>query len=227
MRPFSFQPPPISSLTSWAEHHITSYPEQSIISWATYHILSRASYHNYICHIKYINTVVVAVPTCNRVILVRYSPNLQHVLSKPANQNAESNHFLPCQIRGLQSANTKLLLSLVPLIAFVSLTTFYKIISKWHNLFGKTFSVTCRYNGRDQNPQPRTRFSQKVSGNFLTEKGGGAVSPIRGCSHITSAKNRGSSPPPPPSVSNGQHLADPPSPLVSLRQHFPAGPIVQ
>ena len=108
MRPFSFQPPPISSLTSWAEHHITSYPEQSIISWATYHILSRASYHNYICHIKYINTVVVAVPTCNRVILVRYSPNLQHVLSKPANQNAESNHFLPCQIRGLQSANTKL-----------------------------------------------------------------------------------------------------------------------
>ena len=45
--------------------------------------------------------------------------------------------------------------------------------------------------------------------------------------------------PPPPSVSNGQHLADPPSPLrqqwsafslpplVSLRQHFPAGPIVQ
>ena len=32
--------------------------------------------------------------------------------------------------------------------------------------------------------------------------------------------------PPPPSVINGQHLAYPPSPLVSLRQHFPAGPIV-
>ena len=48
----------------------------------------------------------------------------------------------------------------------------------------------------------------------------------RGCSHITSAKNRGSYTPPPPSVSNGQHLAYPPSPLVSLRQHFPAGPIV-
>ena len=36
---------------------------------------------------------------------------------------------------------------------------------------------------------------------------------IRGCSHITSAKTRGSYTPPPPSVSNGQHLADPPSPL--------------
>ena len=46
----------------------------------------------------------------------------------------------------------------------------------------------------------------------------------RGCSHITSAKNRGSYTPPSPSVSNGQHLAY--SPLVSLRQHFPARPIV-
>ena len=35
---------------------------------------------------------------------------------------------------------------------------------------------------------------------------------IRGCSHIMSAKNRGSYTPPPPSVSNGQHLAYPPSP---------------
>ena len=35
---------------------------------------------------------------------------------------------------------------------------------------------------------------------------------IRGCSHITSAKIRGSWTPPPPSVSNGQHLASPPSP---------------
>ena len=34
---------------------------------------------------------------------------------------------------------------------------------------------------------------------------------LRGCSHITSAKNRGSYTPPPPSVSNGQHLTDPPS----------------
>ena len=31
---------------------------------------------------------------------------------------------------------------------------------------------------------------------------------IRGCSHIMSAKNRGSYTPPPPSVSNGQHLAN-------------------
>ena len=38
--------------------------------------------------------------------------------------------------------------------------------------------------------------------------------PIRGCSHIMSAKIRGSWTPPPPSVSNcnGQHLAYPPSP---------------
>ena len=35
---------------------------------------------------------------------------------------------------------------------------------------------------------------------------------IGGCSHITSAKIRGSWTPPPPSVSNGQHLAYPPSP---------------
>ena len=35
---------------------------------------------------------------------------------------------------------------------------------------------------------------------------------LRGCSHITSAKIRGSWTPPPPSVSNGQHLAYPPSP---------------
>ena len=37
----------------------------------------------------------------------------------------------------------------------------------------------------------------------------------RGCSHITSAKNRGSYTPPPPSVSNGQHL---PYPLPPLRR---------
>ena len=35
---------------------------------------------------------------------------------------------------------------------------------------------------------------------------------FRECSHITSAKIRGSWTPPPPSVSNGQHLAYPPSP---------------
>ena len=38
---------------------------------------------------------------------------------------------------------------------------------------------------------------------------------IRGCSHITSAKTWT---PPPPSVSNSQHLAYPPSPLVSNAQ---------
>ena len=55
-----------------------------------------------------------------------------------------------------------------------------------------------------------------------------AMSPlfIRGCSHITSAKIRGSWTTPPPLVSNGQHLAYPPSPLVSNGQHltYPPSP---
>ena len=38
---------------------------------------------------------------------------------------------------------------------------------------------------------------------------------LRCCSHITSAKIRGSWPPPPPPVSNGQHLAYPPLPPSS------------
>ena len=41
------------------------------------------------------------------------------------------------------------------------------------------------------------------------------VDMIRGCSHITSAKIRGSWTPPPPSVSNGQHLAYPSSAFIS------------
>ena len=48
---------------------------------------------------------------------------------------------------------------------------------------------------------------------------------IRGCSHITSAKNRGSYTPPPPSVSNGQHLADPPSPLRQQWSAFSLPPL--
>ena len=43
---------------------------------------------------------------------------------------------------------------------------------------------------------------------------------LRGCSHITSAKIRGSWTPPPPSVSNGQHLAYPPSPPRQLSSAF-------
>ena len=43
--------------------------------------------------------------------------------------------------------------------------------------------------------------------------------PLRGCSHITSAKFGGFQTPPPPLVSNGQHLPDPPSsPIVSICQ---------
>ena len=37
---------------------------------------------------------------------------------------------------------------------------------------------------------------------------------IRGCSHMTSAKNGGLQTPPPPLVSQSQKLAYPPSPLV-------------
>ena len=48
---------------------------------------------------------------------------------------------------------------------------------------------------------------------------------LRGCSHITSAKIRGSWTPPPPSVSNGQHLAYPPPPLVSNGQHLAYPPL--
>ena len=44
---------------------------------------------------------------------------------------------------------------------------------------------------------------------------------IRGCSQITSAKNRGSYTPPPPSVSNGQHLACPPTPSSAFVSIFP------
>ena len=51
------------------------------------------------------------------------------------------------------------------------------------------------------------------------------VTQVRGCSHITSAKNRGSYTPPPPSVSNGQHLADPPSPLRQQWSAFSLPPL--
>ena len=51
---------------------------------------------------------------------------------------------------------------------------------------------------------------------------------IRGCSHIMSAKNRSSETPPPPSprasVSNGQLLADPPSPPRQLSSAFARRP---
>ena len=47
---------------------------------------------------------------------------------------------------------------------------------------------------------------------------------VRGCSHITSAKIRGSWTPPPPLVSNGQHLAYPPSPPRQLSSAFARRP---
>ena len=47
----------------------------------------------------------------------------------------------------------------------------------------------------------------------------------RGCSHIMSAKNRGSYTPPPPAVSNGQHFADPPSPLRQQWSAFSLPPL--
>ena len=48
---------------------------------------------------------------------------------------------------------------------------------------------------------------------------------LRGCSHITSAKIRGFLTPPPPSVSNGQHLAYPPSPPRQLSSAFARRPL--
>ena len=52
-----------------------------------------------------------------------------------------------------------------------------------------------------------------------------ATGALRGCSHITSAKNRGSYTPSPPSVSNGQHLAAPPSPLRQQWSAFSLPPL--
>ena len=51
-----------------------------------------------------------------------------------------------------------------------------------------------------------------------------STSAVWGCSHITSAKIRGSWTPLPPSVSNGQHLAYPPSPPCQLSSAFARHP---
>ena len=49
---------------------------------------------------------------------------------------------------------------------------------------------------------------------------------VRGCSHTTSAKIRGFWTPPPPSVSNGHHLASPPSPPRQQLSAFGLPPLV-